>query len=90
MLSQVSPSLAAELESFQKQYDIFDGEITRALEETLMQGVDIAGLQLQNSILDGPTLTSRAGLYIYLNALVGSPETTDKECVNPSSLLDGR
>lgn len=71
MLSTVSPSLAGELESIQKQYDIFDGELTTALDETLMQGVDIAALQFQNNVLDSPAITSRAGLYIYLHALVG-------------------
>lgn len=63
------PELAAQLENIQKQYNMFDGELT-GLEEDLMPGVVFAGLQFQNSVLDGPTLTSRAGLYIYLNALV--------------------
>lgn len=63
------PELAAQLENIQKQYNMFDGELT-GLEEALMPGVDFAGLQFQNGVLDGPTLTSRAGLYIYLNALV--------------------
>ncbi|KAI9880988.1 MAG: mediator complex subunit [Pleopsidium flavum] len=83
VLSQASPPLAAELESIQKQYDIFDGELTGVLEETLMQGVDIAGLQFQNSVSDGPTLTSRAGLYIYLNAvLVGRSLGHDTVLIN--------
>ena len=64
------PVLAAQLENIQKQYNMFDGELARALDEALMPGVDFAGLQFQNGVLDGPTLTSRAGLYIYLNALV--------------------
>lgn len=63
------PELAAQLENIQKQYNMFDGELT-GLEEDLMPGVVFAGLQFQNGVLDGPTLTSRAGLYIYLNALV--------------------
>ena len=50
---------------------MFDTEMTGPLDESLMQGVDFAGLQFQNEVLDGHALTSRAGLYIYLNALVG-------------------
>lgn len=49
---------------------MFYGELNGTLHETLMPDVDFAGLQYQNGVLDGPPLTSRAGLYIYLNALV--------------------
>lgn len=73
------PVLAAQLENIQKQYNMFDGDLAGALDETLMPGVDFAGLQFQNGVLDGPPLTSRAGLYIYLNALVGSPQFTQPE-----------
>ncbi len=75
LISAVSSNLAAELESIQKQYDMFDGGLNGSLDVALMQGVNFAALQFQNSVLDGPTLTSRAGLYIYLSALVSSPDT---------------
>lgn len=73
--------LAAQLENIQKQYSMFDGELTEVLDGTLMPGVDFAGLQFQNSVLDGPLLTSRAGLYIYLNALVRLTQITQLEPV---------
>lgn len=84
LLSSLSPALAVELETIQKQYNIFDGELTAALDESLMPGVNFAALQFQNSVVDGPIVTSRAGLYIYLNALVGIQQEATEKIINRS------
>jgi len=81
LLSPLLPVLAVQLENIQKQYDMFYGELNGVLHESLMPDVDFAGLQFQNGVLDGPPLTSRAGLYIYLNALVSLTDVMQLEPV---------
>lgn len=36
----------------------------------MMDGVNVNALQFEASVIDGPVINSRAGLYIYLNAMV--------------------
>lgn len=36
----------------------------------MMDGMNMQSLHFEASVLDGPGLNSRAGLYVYLNALV--------------------
>lgn len=39
----------------------------------MMDGMHMNALQFEASVLDGPVINSRAGLYIYINALVSMP-----------------
>ena len=44
----------------------------------MMDGVNVNALQFESSVMDGPVINSRAGLYIYINAmLVGRPLADD-------------
>lgn len=44
----------------------------------MMDGVNVNSLQFESSVMDGPVINSRAGLYIYINAmLVGRPLADD-------------
>ena len=36
----------------------------------VLEQADLPSLAFQDSVLDGPTVNTRAGLYVYLNALV--------------------
>lgn len=67
-LSQTNLQLATTLDFWQKQYDIRDGLPGQDLE--LLGGVDLGALSFQESVLDNAPLNTRAGLYIYLNAMV--------------------
>lgn len=36
----------------------------------MMDGVNMNALQFEASVIDGPVINSRAGLYVYINAMV--------------------
>ncbi|KAI9801264.1 MAG: mediator complex subunit [Piccolia ochrophora] len=85
-LSQTSLQVANRLETIQRQYNIFDGASTKEM-ETLIGNMDVGGLQINGveslNIVDRPIMNSRAGLYIFLNAmLVGRPLTDDSYILN--------
>lgn len=45
---------------------------------SMMDGVNVNALQFESSVMDGPVINSRAGLYIYINAMfVGRPLADD-------------
>ena len=62
--------MSNKLDSFQKQYDLFDHRLSNDLGENVLQGVVANGLPFETSVLDTPIVNSRAGLYVYINALV--------------------
>jgi mediator of RNA polymerase II transcription subunit 5 len=67
--SQNSLQIASRLEISQKQHDFFDKPITVNGEPTGDAGLEVAALQLEG-VMDLQTVNTRAGLYIFLNALV--------------------
>ncbi|KAI9701579.1 MAG: mediator complex subunit [Candelina mexicana] len=85
-LSQTSLQIANRLASFQKQYNIYENDASKALGDSMMGGIDVNGLgQLQgvDGVLDGHFVNSRAGLYIYFSAvLVGRPLIDDNMVLN--------
>ncbi|KAI9710194.1 MAG: hypothetical protein M1812_007466 [Candelaria pacifica] len=85
-LSQTSLHIANRLATFQKQYNIYENDASKALGDSMMGGIDVNGLsQLQgiDGVLDGQHLNSRAGLYIYFSAvLVGRPIIDDSMVLN--------
>jgi mediator of RNA polymerase II transcription subunit 5 len=69
-ISQISIAVGTKLDSFQKQYDLFEERPSNHLGDNLLQGVDGTGLHFEDSVLEGPIVNSRAGLYVYINAMV--------------------
>lgn len=67
-VSQTNLQLATTLDYWQKQYDIRDDVPGQTLE--LLDGVDLGALSFQESVLDNAPVNTRAGLYVYLNAMV--------------------
>ena len=67
-LTQVNLQLATTLDFWQKQYDIRDDAPEPNME--ILNGVDLAALSFQESVIDNVPLNTRSGLYIYLNATV--------------------
>lgn len=54
----------------QKQHDFHDKPVTVNGETSGDAALEVAALQLE-AVMDLPTLNTRAGLYVFLNSLVG-------------------
>ena len=67
-LSQTNIQAAGALDYWQKQYGLHEDLPSQSLD--ILDGVDLGALSFQESVLDNAPLNTRAGLYIYLNALV--------------------
>lgn len=70
-LSRTNIELATALVYCQKYYDLRDDVVTGQNLE-LLDGVDLSAMAFQQSVMDKPTVHTRAGLYIYLNAMVNA------------------
>ncbi|KAL4964826.1 putative RNA polymerase II mediator complex subunit Nut1 [Aspergillus stella-maris] len=80
MCDEVSPPLRNRLDGLQKEFHLY-GQPPSKLDVGLMG--DVNALQFEASVIDGPTINSRAGLYVYLNAmLVGRPLVDDSILLN--------
>lgn len=69
----VSMPLRNRLDSLQKDFNLYGEPASKSLEVSMMDGVNVNALQFEASVIDGPVINSRAGLYIYLNAMVIPP-----------------
>ncbi|KAL8898974.1 MAG: hypothetical protein Q9207_006435 [Kuettlingeria erythrocarpa] len=76
-LSQTHIQLASGLNYWQKHYQLQEDV---PAEIDLLHGVDLGTVSFQESVLDNEPINTRAGLYIYLNAVV---------CVYPFILIRG-
>ncbi|KAK2753905.1 mediator complex subunit [Arachnomyces sp. PD_36] len=81
--ADISITLRNRLDALQKGFNIFDSSGSKSLEDAMMDEVDATAMQFESNVIDGPVINSRAGLYIYLNALlVGRPLVDDNMLVN--------
>lgn len=53
-------------------FNLYPGQPSKALDETAIDGVNVNALQFEASVMDGPVINTRAGLYVYINSMVGS------------------
>ena len=61
--------LRNRLSTVQKDFNLYmEGE--KALEDSMMGGVNVSALEFESNVVDTPPINSRAGLFIYVNALV--------------------
>ncbi|KAL8935633.1 MAG: hypothetical protein Q9216_005326, partial [Gyalolechia sp. 2 TL-2023] len=67
-LSQTNMQLAGTLNYWQKHYQLHDDLPAESID--LLGGVDLGELSFQESVMDNEPINTRAGLYIYLNALL--------------------
>ncbi|KAI5289410.1 mediator complex subunit [Ascosphaera aggregata] len=73
LCDQFSPPLRMRLESLQKEFNLLDRD-EKSLSESVMGALNVSVIDFEASIIDTPPVNSRAGLYIYLSAmLVGRP-----------------
>lgn len=69
LLTQTSIQLANRLEIYQKEHDLHDKPPAGSGDASENAGLEVAALQLE-AVNDLPWINTRAGLYIFLNALV--------------------
>ncbi|KAL4927229.1 putative RNA polymerase II mediator complex subunit Nut1 [Aspergillus undulatus] len=82
LCDEVSPPLRNRLDSLQKEFHLY-GQPPSKIDVGLMGDVNVNALQFEASVIDGPTINSRAGLYVYINAmLVGRPLVDDSILLN--------
>nr|Q5B503.2 RecName: Full=Mediator of RNA polymerase II transcription subunit 5; AltName: Full=Mediator complex subunit 5 [Aspergillus nidulans FGSC A4] len=82
LCADMYPPLHNRLDGLQKQFNLY-GQPPSKLDVTMMDNVNVNALQFEASVMDGPTIHSRAGLYIYINAmLVGRPLVDDSILLN--------
>ncbi|KAI9923978.1 mediator complex subunit [Aspergillus wentii] len=80
---EVSLPLRNRLDSLQKEFNLYGEPASKTLDVSMMEGVNVNALQFEASVMDGAVINSRAGLYIYINAmLVGRPLVDDTLLIN--------
>lgn len=62
--------LRARLVAIQKEFDLFTKESKKLAQENMMEDSNVSILEFESNIVNGPDISSRAGLYIYINAMV--------------------
>ncbi|PKY01917.1 mediator of RNA polymerase II transcription subunit 5 [Aspergillus campestris IBT 28561] len=78
LCAEVSLGLRDRLASLQKAFNLYGEPNSKGLDMSMMDSVNVNALQFEASVMDGPVVNSRAGLYIYINAmLVARPLVDD-------------
>lgn len=67
---EVSLPLRNRLDSLQKEFNLYGELPAKPLDVSMMEGVNVNALQFEASVMDGPMINSRAGLFVYINAMV--------------------
>jgi len=70
-LLQKNLQIATALDFWQKQYGLADGAAAQPADQAF-EAVNMGAFAFQENVLDTPSVTTRAGTYVYLNALVGT------------------
>ena len=71
LISQTNVELAQNLDLLQKQSGLYEDSTTGPSNTGLLDDAGLNALTYHESILDTPPITTRATMYIYLNAMVG-------------------
>ncbi|KAJ5714921.1 uncharacterized protein N7483_012102 [Penicillium malachiteum] len=70
------------LDQFQKQFNLYGEQSSKSMDHYI-DGMNVNALQFEASVMNGPVINTRAGLYIYLNSmLVGRPLVDDSMLIN--------
>ncbi|CAG8149644.1 unnamed protein product [Penicillium salamii] len=78
----VSLPLRHRLEELQKMFNLYPDQPSKGLDDPI-NGVNVNALQFESSVMDGPVVNTRAGLYVYINSmLVGRPLVDDTILIN--------
>lgn len=75
LLTQASLQWGDRLSLLQKQYSLTTDNASSGINDgTGSHGLDVSVLQLE-TVMDLPIINSRAGLYVFVNSLVGGSDT---------------
>lgn len=66
----VSLPLRHRLDALQKEFNLFGEQPSKAMDHSTIGGMNVNSLQFEASVMDGPVINTRAGLYVYLNSMV--------------------
>ncbi|KAH8693155.1 putative RNA polymerase II mediator complex subunit Nut1 [Talaromyces proteolyticus] len=78
----ISVNLRTRLDGLQKAYQLYGEPPSKEIDQ-MMDGMNMNTLQFEASVIDGPVINSRAGLYVYINAmLIGRPLVDDNMLLN--------
>ncbi|CAL5873937.1 uncharacterized protein PFLUO_LOCUS8222 [Penicillium psychrofluorescens] len=83
LCADVSLPLRQRLDALQKEFNLFGDQPSKSLEHPVIDEMNVNALQFESSVMDGPVINARAGLYVYINAvLVGRPLADDSMLIN--------
>lgn len=71
----VSLPLRHRLDSLQKEFNLYGEQSSKPLDDSAIGGMNVNALQFEASVMDGPVINTRAGLYVYLNSMVSMSPT---------------
>lgn len=71
----VSLPLRHRLDALQKEFNLYGEQLSKQLNHATIDGMNVNALQFEASVMDGPVINTRAGLYVYLNSMVRYVET---------------
>ncbi|KAJ5745445.1 hypothetical protein N7520_010627 [Penicillium odoratum] len=79
----VSLPLRQRLDALQKEFNLYGEQPSKALDHSAIEGLNVNALQFEASVMDGPIINTRAGIYVYLNSmLAGRPLVDDSILIN--------
>lgn len=84
---QVSLPLRNRMDALQKEFNLYGEAGSKSL-DSMMDSMNVNALQFEASVMDGPVINSRAGLYVYINAMVLSFHSIDIGLANYYSWWD--
>ncbi len=70
MCVDVSLPLRHRLDALQKEFNLYGQQPSKQLDNPEIEGMNVNSLQFETSVIDGPIINTRAGLYVYLNSMV--------------------
>jgi mediator of RNA polymerase II transcription subunit 5 len=76
----VSLPLRHRLDALQKEFNLYGEQPSKQLDHSAIEGMNVNALQFEASVMNGPLINTRAGLYVYINSMV--------RCVAPLFLPD--
>ncbi|KAJ5949659.1 hypothetical protein N7454_001243 [Penicillium verhagenii] len=79
----VSLPLRQRLDALQKEFNLYGEQSSKPLDHSGIDGLNVNALQFEGSVMDGPIINTRAGIYVYLNSmLAGRPLVDDSMLLN--------
>ncbi|KAJ5655513.1 hypothetical protein N7507_007463 [Penicillium longicatenatum] len=79
----VSLPLRQRLDTLQKEFNLYGEQTSKPLDHSAIDGLNVNALQFEASVMVGPTINTRAGIYVYLNSmLAGRPLVDDSMLIN--------